>query len=307
MARLVLMGTPEYARRIFAGVWDPSDEILVVTKPDAPQGRRRVSTPSAVADWAQSLGLSVLKPTKMVEIRPALEAFSPDWILTAAFGRILPAWLLALPRCGAYNLHASLLPRWRGPNPIAWAIKSGDAITGVTLMQMDAGVDTGPIVEQKATAIDPEDTTGTLTGKLADLAVLVWREVRARHGVVRFDGRPQDDAKATYAPKFSRDAGRIAWGDAARAIDAHVRSMTPEPGAYTMLRDQRVKILQASPEPAPTAGQPPGFATLAGEDWRVTTGEGMLRVRRIQPEGRRPMTPGEFARGQRGDGGWQLT
>ncbi|MCY0897701.1 MAG: methionyl-tRNA formyltransferase [Firmicutes bacterium] len=306
MARMVLMGTPAYAQRIFAGILEGSDDVMVVTKPDVPQGRHRRMTPSLVAEWADRQGLMVLKPDKLADIRDTLLQFDPDWLLTAAYGRILPSWLLGVARYGSYNLHASLLPRWRGPNPVAWAIRSGDQTTGVTLMSMDRGIDTGPIVAQKVLAIAPEDTMGTLTMKLADLAVELWREVRQREGVRLFPSWPQPEDGATYAPKFEPDAGRIPWEEPASRVDAHVRSMTPEPGAYTILQGQRVKILQAVPVPAALTADAPGSARLVGNDWIVATGQGALRVLTIQPAGRRPMTPGEFARGQRGDGTWQL-
>ncbi|NMP22403.1 methionyl-tRNA formyltransferase [Sulfobacillus harzensis] len=305
MARILFMGTPEYARRILERIYQPDDQYLVVTKPDMPVGRRQILTPSPVAVWAEAQNLPVMKPVKLKDFRGAWESFKPDWILTAAYGRILPPWLLALPRVGAYNLHASLLPRWRGANPVAWAILSEDSVTGVTLMAMDEGMDTGPIVATATTAIGPEDTTGSLTLRLAELGAALWLETRDRYGVSRFPSIPQDEAGRCLAPKFDRTAGRMRWDETAHALDAQVRSMTPEPGAYTMLGDLRIKILAARAQGATGSGTP-GTAHLDGEDWTVQTGEGILRVSRIQPAGRRIMSPGEFVRGRRGEVEWTL-
>ncbi len=306
MARIVFMGTPDYARRILEAIQSAQDDFLVVTKPDMPVGRHRQLTPSPVAEWAAMRGLPVLKPMRLKDARDVWESFQPDWILTAAFGRILPSWALGLPRYGAYNLHASLLPRWRGPNPIAWAIRSGDPVTGVTLMRMEEGVDTGPIVSQVRMEIEPHETTGDLTMRLADAAAHLWLEARAP-GVCCLPERPQPTEGAIHAPKFDSLESRLDWALPAERVDAWVRSMTPEPGAYTMLGSDRIKILQASVSRM-TAGDRPGLARLAGSDWLVAAGDNRsLRVSVIQPAGRRPMAPVDFARGRRGETEWLLT
>ena len=294
------MGTPEYARRILAQIRRTHDTFLVVTKPDRPTGRHRRMTPSPVAEWAQSQGIPLVKPASLVAVRHELEAFSPDYILTAAFGRILRPWLLDLPRYGAYNLHASLLPRWRGPNPIAWAILAGDSETGTTLMRMDAGIDTGPIVAQSAVAIEPDDTTGDLAVKLADAGAELWLAVLSSQGEGPLSARPQPEDGVTFAPKFASDAGRLDWGRSAVELDGWVRGMTPDPGAYTMLSELRVKILRAKAQDGEPRGRP-GTAVLDGNEWLVASGRGMLRIGWIQPAGRRPMTPGDFVRGVRGE------
>ncbi|MCL5116070.1 MAG: methionyl-tRNA formyltransferase [Firmicutes bacterium] len=305
MARIIYMGTPDYARRILEAVWHPQHEWLIVTKPDMPVGRRQILTPSSVASWAQAQGLKVVKPRRLKDFEETWRAFTPDWILTAAYGRILPEWLLGLPRFGAYNLHASLLPRWRGANPIAWAIKSGDAETGVTLMAMDAGVDTGPIVAQAPVAILPTDTTGALTERLADRAAELWKSMTEGKDPGVLAAKPQPDQGATLAPKFDRHAGHLDWADPATRLDAWIRSMTPEPGAYTMLYDQRIKILLAHADAKRVVGSP-GTARLDGDHWRVAAGDGSVVVRLIQPAGRRAMTPGDYVRGRRGEQEWAL-
>lgn len=304
MARILFMGTPEYARRILDAIWTPEHEWRVVTKPDMPVGRRQVLTPSPVAMFATELGLAVDKPVRLWDFRDVWTAYQPDWILTAAFGRILPRWVLDLPRWGAYNLHASLLPRWRGANPIAWAIRAQDAETGITLMQMDEGIDTGPVAARVATPILADDTTSRLTERLAELAAQLWLTT-ARGVAGPLPVTPQPSDGACYAPKFAPGEARLDWRESAETLDAWVRSMTPEPGAYTMLDDQRVKILTVSVDPNPM-NDAPGTARLVGNRWRVATGRGALWVEQIHPAGRRPMSPGDFVRGRQGEHQWTL-
>ena len=299
MARIVFMGTPEYAKRILARAVEAGGRYLVVIKPDVPLGRRRWVTPSPVAAWSEAAGLTVLKPERLRDAVDQLAAFEPDYVLTAAFGRILRPWLLEMPRFGAYNLHASLLPRWRGPNPIAWAIRAGDAVTGVTLMQMDAGIDTGPIVAQTTVPIGEADTTGTLTEKLADRAADLWLGALTGHEGAVFPQTPQPADGVTLAPKFSADETRLDWSQPAGVLERWIRSMLPDPGPYAMLEDERIKILEVFSTDA-RSDEPPGWARLDKEDWVVACGGGALGIRTIQPAGRRPMTPGAFLRGRRG-------
>jgi len=303
VARILFFGTPLYAQVIAAGLYRrfPGDQWRVVTKPDKPQGRKRVLTPSTVAQWAAEEGLPVDKPGRWQDFWPIWAAFQPDWIVTAAYGRILPDTVLQLARWGAYNLHASLLPRWRGPNPIAWAIRAGDEVTGVTLMAMDTGVDTGPIVLQERVPIDSTDTRDTLTVKLAESGIRVFSEARQLYGDGPWPADPQPSTGVTMAPKFQDHESRIVWHEPALVIDRLIRSMSAEPGAYTIWEDQRIKILAAEPVAKAAEGRF-GRAILDGNDWLVTTGDGYLRVRQIHPAGKRPMTPGDFLRGRRDKG-----
>jgi len=306
VARILFMGTPEYARQILSDIWKPDDTFLVVTKPDTPVGRHRMLTPSPVSEWAQDHAIPLDKPERLKSFRQAWEEFQPDWILTAAYGKILPQWVLSLPRFGAYNLHASLLPRWRGANPIAWAIRACDEQTGVTLMKMDEGVDTGPIVDWMAITIGPEDNTGVLTERLAALAGQLWNRTVDKRGLGAFPTYAQPDTGMINAPKFDADEGRLDWNRTAVLLDAWVRSMTPDPGAYTMLDGLRLKIIRAASENGSQSGNP-GTARLVGDDWVIATGKGMLKVSLIQPSGRRAMTPGDFVRGRRGERQWILS
>jgi methionyl-tRNA formyltransferase len=246
-----------------------------------------------------------LKPPKLAEIRTTLEDFSPDYILTAAFGRILRPWLLELPRFGAYNLHASLLPRWRGPNPIAWAIRAQDSATGVTLMQMDEGIDTGPIVSQAELPISSGDTVATLTSQLARQAAQLWCDARAAIGDAPFPAVGQPAQGATTAPKFQMEDAHLDFSRPAAVVDAQARSVLPEPGAWVLWGDTRIKLLDVHAADQSAVGEP-GRVTADGPRWRVACNPGFLVIDTIQPAGRRAMRPGEFMRGQHQSGGGLL-
>lgn len=291
------MGTPAYARIIADGLFQiPSMELRVVTKPDAPVGRKRIMTPSAVAQWAVEAGLAVDRPKRLKDYEASWREFAPDIIVTASYGKILPPWLLRLAPNDPINVHASLLPRWRGPNPIAWSIYSGDRETGITIMKMDQGIDTGAILLQDSLVIAEDDTVETLTDKLAqrgkNLLVDHWSEL--------LDGRvspvSQDEGQATYAPKFSIEHARIDWGRSAEDVSRMIRSMSPDPGAYTSAMDMRIKILKARSRKGEL---PVGVAQIEGNMWEIGCGVGVLQVKTIQPAGKKPMTPGDFMRGIR--------
>ncbi len=291
------MGTPEYARIILEGLMALGNlNIRVVTKPDTPQGRHLRLTPSPAAQAAEMAGLEVDKPVRLLDFKDAWVKWEPDLIITAAYGKILRPWLLNLPRYGTYNLHASLLPRWRGPNPIAWAIREGDTITGVTLMKVDEGVDTGDIVATRSVPILPNVTAGDLTQILAREA----RDLLIEYLDRLFSGKiallPQDPKQAVYAGKFDAGDSHIRWNQPAQVIDRLVRSMTPEPGAYTICHGVRVKVVQSAYD---KGEQPVGWAELNGNDWHVGTTDGVVVVKRIKPAGKKEMTPGDFQRGLR--------
>lgn len=295
MARLLFFGTPDYARIILQGLLQRPDLVIrVVTKPDTPQGRRLKLAPSPVAQLALASGLHMDRPEKLPQCREAWREFAPDLIVTAAFGKILRPWLLQLPARGAFNLHASLLPRWRGPNPIAWAIRAGDQSTGVTLMAMDEGVDTGAVAAWAAVPIAPSATLGSLTEELAQAARALALENLDQMLAGRLALSPQSGVGATYAGKFDAGDARIAWTAPAREIDRLVHSMSPDPGAYTLCCGVRIKITDSAYD---EGEQTPGSVTVAGNAWRVGTARGVLVVQKIKPAGRKEMTPGDFMRG----------
>ncbi|MCY0880931.1 MAG: methionyl-tRNA formyltransferase [Firmicutes bacterium] len=301
---ILFMGTPEYARIILQGLVEQTDHtVRVVTKPDAPQGRHRVLTASPVAQYACSHEMVVDKPRKLLEYRETWQAFQPDLIITAAYGRILRPWLLNLPHYGSVNLHASLLPRWRGANPIAWAIRCGDTQTGVTLMQMDEGMDTGPIIAQKSLPIDPEDTTGTLTEKLAISARDLLLDHLTDLDQSQWNTVKQSDQGMTLAPKFEPKDEWISWQEPAYAIDCRLRSLWPHVLARTSIEGTdgivhigAAQIVSRAPDKIFPSAQI-GDTVLVGDVWHVQTGSGILALTRIRPAGRGMMSPGAFMRG----------
>ncbi len=308
--RIVLMGTPGYAIPVLEGLVElPGVEaVLVITRPDAPRGRGGRTAPSPVRAAAEALGLPVWTPRALGPRTLArLRDWRPDVALTAAYGLILPPpWLAAFPG-GAYNLHASLLPRWRGPNPIAWAIRAGDAATGVSLMRMDAGVDSGPVVAQATVGVRAGDTTGALGARLAQAARELWVEQWPAIAAGTAAAAPQV-GPVSLAPKDPPEAARVNFEEPALVLDRLIRSMLPDPGPHTIAGATRIKILRASvAEGARTGGVPGQIERIGrrrdprdrGEEWVVACGsQTALAIQEIQPAGRRPMSPGAFDRGQ---------
>lgn len=307
--RVLFMGTPEYAVPVLQAVCRCGARVRVVTRPDAPRGRGRRLLPSPVAAWAAAQGLDIDKPAgPLAEFRAAWQAFAPDVVWTAAYGRILPGWLLALPRHGPYNLHASLLPRWRGANPIRWAIRAGDRETGVSLMRMEAGLDTGPVVDQVRVPLEPETDAGTLTARLAQAAAELtgrWLPVIAAGQPIPLIPQAALGSEPSYADKWGPEMEHLDWEQPAEVLARWVWSLAPQPGAYAWLSAdgsggrRRVKILAARPAP-PGLALAVGALRWEGERWLVGCGgQTVLEISAIQPEGRGRMTPGAFSRGAR--------
>ncbi len=294
--RVMLMGSSEYSVRVLEGmaqVLAPS-QLRVVSQPDRPQGRGQRVRPSPLAAYALAQKISLDRPERLAELRAEWTAYRPDVIVTAAYGRILPAWVLNLPR-RAVNLHASLLPRWRGPNPIASAILAGDAETGVTLMEMRAGVDTGPILAAERLAIGEVDTCTSLEHRLSESARDLWLQCWPK--LLELPALAQPEEGATYAPKFDPARCQIDWTRPAVEEARRIRSMSDRPGAYTMWDTLRIgvgpaRVLDISIEA--------GAIRMEREAWIVGCGIGALYLDRIRPAGKTWMTPGAFCRGLRG-------
>jgi len=290
--RLAFMGSPAFAVPTLRALHDAGHEVAAVySQPPRPAGRGRAMTPSPVHDAALSLGLPVRTPARLrhgAAEHAAFAALDLDAAVVAAYGLILPPAMLAAPRRGCLNIHASLLPRWRGAAPIQAAVLAGDAETGVTLMQMDAGLDTGAMLLKGRVPIGPRTTAADLHDALAalgaDLALQALRDPPAPS--------PQPAEGATYAPKLTRDSGRLDWTQTAAQLGRQVRAFTPWPGAWTVLDTETLKVLRA--EPAPGAG-PPG--TVLDSGLLVGCGEGALRLLRVQRPGRAPMEAGALLRG----------
>lgn len=308
--RVVFMGTPEFAVPSLEALVEKGYEVVgVYTRPDKPKGRGRVTSQSPVKQAALRLGLPVFQPAtlKKPEQVDQLAQLRPELIVVAAYGLILRSAVLELPTYGCVNVHASLLPTWRGAAPIAWSILGGDAYSGNTIMVMDIGVDTGPTLSQVRIPVLPEDTTASLTDKLSRLGagLLVSTLPLWISGQLR--ATPQEN-EATYAPMLKPEDALIKWGDPAEQIWRQVRAYQPWPGTHTYWHGKRIILLETQPHPGAAGAQPGQILRPADvpDDLRadsrhspivVQTGSGLLVVKRLQMEGGRPLSAEEFVRG----------
>ena len=293
--RVVFAGTPPFAASALEALVRARHQVvLVLTQPDRPSGRGLRLTASAVSTTAEALGLPVAKPASLrdpVSWQPIQDA-ACDVMVVAAYGLLLPQAVLDIPHRGCLNIHASLLPRWRGAAPIQRAILAGDADTGISIMQMEAGLDTGPVLLEKRLAIAPHASTGTLTTSLAALGAEAIVEALAR--LDQLPAIPQDERRATYAAKVRKSEARIDWSRAAGEIDRLVRAFNPAPGAEAQLGGLPIKIWSAEPVPGKGA---PGTWLSIGPDIVVACGEGALRLLEVQRPGARRMAAEAFVRG----------
>ena len=296
--RIAFFGTPPFAVPALRACQAMGSVVAVVTQPDRPRGRGQHVTPSAVKAEAERSALPVLQPPKLkgTDFGERLRAMRLDVAVVAAYGRILPTDVLSAPRLGCVNVHASLLPRWRGAAPIQWAIASGDAETGVCLMQMEAGLDTGPVLALRRTPILPGDTAETLQQRLSELGGALVREELPRFLSGGLTPRPQPTEGVTLARLVEKEDGRLDWTRPAIELERRVRAFLPWPGAWTQLGPQLLKIWRA--EVVPGSG-PPGTVLATHGALDVATGERALRLLEVQPEGRRRMNAAEFLSGHR--------
>ena len=299
--RLLFMGTPTFAVPALKTLAASGHEVAaVVTQPDRPKGRGRKLTPPPVKTQALELGYPVIQPQNYDDplFLEAVRQHVPDWFIVIAFGHILKQRHLDMPRRGALNVHASLLPKHRGPAPIQWSIIKGDQETGVTTMLMDEGLDSGGMLLKARTAITPHDTAASLHDRLAVMGARLLVETLDALAADRVQPEAQDHAAATYAPLLSKADGRIQWTQTSREIDALIRGVTPWPGAHTYCGDQRLKVYGIKPARAPQAAAPgtvlPGFQY----ELRVATGDGAVTIEEIQEPGGRRMPVAEFLKGR---------
>jgi methionyl-tRNA formyltransferase len=301
--RVGFAGTPTFAATALEAILGAGFPVpLVLTRPDRPQGRGLKVAVSPVKAFAARRGIAVLQPQTLrtPESRDAALAFPLDVMVVAAYGLLLPPGVLAWPKHGCLNIHASLLPRWRGAAPIERAILAGDFETGISVMKMDAGLDTGPVVDQVRVPIGPEETTGTLTLRLAaaGAAAMVATLVRLRDAN-RLDSTPQPNAGVTYAPKIASSEGRVDWRLSAATIARQIRAFDPAPGSTAALGGKPVKLWRAKPE-AGTINERPGLVLAADAAGVVVAcGDGALRVTELQPAGGRRMDAAAFVAGRR--------
>ena len=297
---LVFMGTPEFALASLRGLIAARAAIpLVVTQPDRPKGRGRKMVAPPVKLLAQEEGIPVYQPQKVKsgEAIERIAALAPACIVVVAYGQLLPAEILALPQLGTVNVHASLLPKYRGPAPIHWALIRGEEKTGITTMLMDIGMDTGDILMQSEMPIDPEDTAGSLHDRLAEegASLLVGTLRSLKTGTLK--PRPQDDSQATYAPMLVKEDGEIDWKEEAKKICCRIRGLDPWPGGFTVWRGKRLKLFGCKPLSISTQARPGTVIAVNEGGVQVASGKGVVLVKTLQLEGRRSLPVADFIRG----------
>ncbi|QFQ87654.1 methionyl-tRNA formyltransferase [Paracoccus kondratievae] len=288
--RVIFMGTPDFSVPALRAIATQHEVVAVYSQPPRAAGRGQKPRPSPVQRAAAELGLPVRTPERLKSVQDQAEFanLGADVAVVAAYGLILPPAVLAAPRFGCLNIHASLLPRWRGAAPIHRAIMAGDAETGVAIMQMEAGLDTGPVLAEARTPIGPEDTTADLHNRLAEMGAALIVEQLER---LPQPARPQPAEGVTYAQKIDKAEARIDWSQPAAQIDRQIRGLSPFPGAWCLIGDERVKLLRS--RLAPGSGAP--GQVLSG--FTIACGEGAVEVLEAQREGKRPMPAIEILRG----------
>lgn len=317
MFRAVFMGTPEIAVPSLEALHAIADVALVVCQPDRPSGRGMQMHAPPVKTCAQKLGLEVIQPTKIRDgsLARAIRDENVDVAVVVAYGRILPRDVLDAPRVGCLNVHASILPKFRGPAPIVWAIARGEKETGVDLMQMEEGLDTGPVLAELRTPIDPDETAGALSKRLARLAADLVRDAVPRAVKGELAARPQDHSAHTLAPMLKKEDGVVDWTKGARAIHDHVRAMQPWPGATTKLPDSvraappsggrtmkivRTRVVDAHVVSA--VDRAPGVVLVADKSSVIVAcgarGEEAIAVLEAQPESKRAMSASDLVNGR---------
>lgn len=296
---LIFAGTPAFAVPALEALLHSGHQIRAVyTQPDRAAGRGRKLTAGAVKQCAEKYGIEIHQPDKLAGEENSLRAYAPDAMVVIAYGVLLPASLLTIPRYGCLNVHASLLPRWRGAAPIARAIEAGDAITGVSIMQMEAGLDTGPVLAEAQIPIHESDTAQTLHDRLALLGAgtLLTTLERLARGEVK--SRAQNSAQACYAKKLRKDESLLDWTAPAMVLHRKIRALNPWPVASTTWHGKILRLWDVGPLPHQSAPGAPGTIVHADASGiRVLTGEGMLTLTRLQAEGGKILPAGEFLNG----------
>ena len=291
--RIVFMGTPEFAVPSLRALVEGPYMITVVTQPDRPAGRGDKVTPPPVKVAAEEFGLSVLQPETLrdPDFRAHFAALHPKVTVLVAYGEYVAPALLDLPERASINLHPSLLPRWRGSTPIQSTILAGDDVTGVTIIRMDKGLDTGPILAQRSVPIEPEETHPELSARLARIGAELLAQTLPLWLKGEIEATPQDDAQATLTRTLAKEDGLLDWTLPAHELARRVRALQPWPGTYTYWGDRLLKIVRARPIAQDTPGKPGTVSVLAGEDkaLAVQTGQGALQLLQLQPAGKPPM------------------
>jgi methionyl-tRNA formyltransferase len=305
--RVIFMGTPEFACPTLQALINRGEDVIaVVTQPDRPKGRGQQLAPPPVKALAQQYGIPVLQPVKvrLPEVVEQLQALAPDLIVVVAFGQILPKALLHIPRFGCINIHASLLPRWRGAAPINWCLISGDSETGVTTMQMDVGLDTGDMLVKRTIPLEPEDDARTLHDKLSILGADALAETLDLLADGRLTAEKQDDSLTCYAAMLKKEDGELDWTMAATDLRNRIRGMNPWPGTFSFLDGKLVKLFRGT---AGAGSGQPGTVLRVGRDGiEVACGSGSLILGELQLEGKKRLPAAEFLAGCRLEPGMVL-
>lgn len=307
--RIIFMGTPDFSVPALQALIDGPDQVVaVITQPDRPKGRGKKLTPPPVKTLAESFDISVLQPTKIrtEEFADELRSYKPDLIIVAAYGRILPPSILDLPPLGCINIHGSLLPRHRGAAPIQWAILAGDKEAGVTIMQMDVGMDTGAMLMPASIPVADDETAGGLFGKLSALggkALIEALDLLRRDKLLPIE---QDHSLATEAPPLKKEHGCIDWSKSAAEIHCLIRGMDPWPTAYSFLDGKRFRFFSPSLSDTKCTQDPGSIMQADRNGLLLATGNGSLLVREIQPEGKKRMSVEAYLCGQKLTDGQQF-
>lgn len=296
--KIVFMGSPDFALATLQGLCESYQVVGVVTQPDRAAGRGRELKPPAVKTLAEELGIPVIQPQKLrePEAMEQLRAWSPDLIVVAAFGQILRQEVLDLPPHGCINVHASLLPRWRGAAPINAAILHGDEETGVTIMKMDAGLDTGPILSQRAVRIAPYETASSLFGKLSKLGASLLLDTLPGYLAGEIEPYPQPDEGSTYAPMLTKEEGQLDFSRPAAELERKVRAFNPWPGTYFTWDGNLLKVHRAATNPGQVRE---GKRVVIDDLPAVGTSDGVLLLEEVQPAGKKAMPGKAFLSGAR--------
>jgi methionyl-tRNA formyltransferase len=298
--RIIFMGTPPFAVPGLRALHDNGYDIaMVVTQPDRPRGRgRKVSSP-AVKALAQDLGYRVVQPAsiKTADFSDLVSELKPDFLIVIAYGKILPENVLALPRLGTINVHASLLPKYRGPAPIQWAVINGDKETGVCTQLMEKELDTGDLLLSVPEPINPDDSAGDLHDRLAPKSATVLIDTLKGLADKTIQPVPQDHSLATYAPMLTKDDGLINWNKPAEFLERFIRGVTPWPGAFTFLGDKRLKIFKSQPVESEITAAPGTILEGFPGELRIATAEGALTIQEIQGASGKRLSIADFLRG----------
>lgn len=301
---VIFAGTPEFAAEHLNALLSSDHNVIAVyTQPDRPAGRGRKLTPSPVKSVAADAGVPVYQPQtlKTPDAQAELAALKADVMVVVAYGLLLPQAVLDAPRLGCINVHASLLPRWRGAAPIHRALLAGDASTGVTIMQMDAGLDTGAMLLKASCDIHSDDTSASLHDRLIELGRPALIDALNGLEAGTLAGKAQDDTLATYASKLSKAEGELDWTQSAVDLYRQIRGLTPWPGAYTFWQGDSLKVQQAQPIAQPTSAQPGQLIAIGDSGLDVATGDGVLRLTRIQLPGKKAMDVADVLRARRAE------